>query len=395
MRTVSFDKEALHIAIHILHPDLELTSPVYFSTDATYCVSPSQQIDTGTIMEAIFGMDSMQKDFKGVLLYKLQRRHTTKTGNHPNNDTVKANLHLLVAWDIENYDYRFCVRLIEYTDNFIWDEDKLLALYRKYNDMFYIDYKSNIVTWLMHDGTIMETKRNVTYGLEYKLDIIIHEGTRQYSMRRPMELRLKRLVLPLLMLIVLIYALSLPVQPSVKLDIHNQCLNVDLVSPIYTTYGRLECHRPPDYKVCAGNTIRSSFIINEPGNGSGGILIYKLQRKQTNESTEISKDTSSAIHLLVVWEISGSKMLYAGVLLVEYDKRFDWNKNDLKYLHRKSFGRLRQFPDSATETWSLDDNMTLMITFEIMNEGQLLNVTISEVKRNSYVETPVHIDLER
>jgi hypothetical protein len=109
------------------------------------------------------------------------------------------------------------------------------------------------------------------------------------------------------------YAVSLHIQPSVKLNIHNQCLNVDLVSPAYVTCGWLDCHRVPGHQVYVGDTMRSGFIIKSD-NESSGALMYKLQRKRSHASAEIDKDTSSTAQLLVVWRISGSKKLYTDVL---------------------------------------------------------------------------------
>jgi hypothetical protein len=188
------------------------------------------------------------------------------------------------------------------------------------------------------------------------------------------------------MLIILIYALSLWFQTSFKLNIHNQCSNVDLVS--------LTCHRPPGHKVHAGDTMRSSFIIKSD-DMSHGALICELQRRQSHEFAEISEDTSSAVHLLVFWESSNSWNLYTDALLVEHDKVFDWNRDNLEEFYNKNINRFRLCSDSATEAWLLDDNVTLMTTFEIMNNDRTLDITISEVERDNNTRMPVRIDLEK
>jgi hypothetical protein len=191
---------------------------------------------------------------------------------------------------------------------------------------------------------------------------------------------------------VLIYALSLWIRPSFKLNIHNQCVNIDLVSPVYVTSDGLECHRAPDHKVCAGHTMRSSFII-KPDNASYGALICKLQRKQIHESTEVGENTSSTVHLLVVWKISESNESYTDVLLVGYDEKLD--KDDLRKLYCENSGRFRLCPNFATETWLLSDNITLMTKVKIMNEGHLLNIIISEVEKDHSTRIPTYIDSER
>jgi Zn finger protein HypA/HybF involved in hydrogenase expression len=68
MHTVSFVKEALNITIHNQYPSSELISPVYFSTGTTCHVSPSQKTNTGTTMEASFGIVSKQTVFEGATL---------------------------------------------------------------------------------------------------------------------------------------------------------------------------------------------------------------------------------------------------------------------------------------------------------------------------------------
>jgi hypothetical protein len=179
---------------------------------------------------------------------------------------------------------------------------------------------------------------------------------------------------------------------SFKLNIHNRCLNANLVSPAYIIHGWSECYRAPDHQVCTGDVMRSGFIIKS-GNEFDGALIYRLQRKQSHESTEVGEDTSSVAQLLVVWRISASNKLYADVLLVGYDKRLD--RYDLKELHYRNFGRFRLYPDATTEAWSLDGNSALKTTFNIMNKDHILNITISEVERNNNTRIPAHIDSER
>jgi hypothetical protein len=202
MRIISFDKEALRITIHNLYPSLELTSPIYFGTDTTCHVSSSQQTGNGTVIEACFGIDSKQEDISGALLYKLQRKHTTRIDNRLNSGTTfiedtTTDMYFLVVWNVRDYDHKFYACLIECTNDFAWDEAKLWALYEKYNSQFYANYKSSINTWLMHGDTVMTSKLDVTYGSDYKLNTVISEGTGRHNMKTPMKIDPKMLVLPL------------------------------------------------------------------------------------------------------------------------------------------------------------------------------------------------------
>jgi hypothetical protein len=196
--TISFDK-VLNIAICNQYPSLELTSSVYFSDGTTYCVSPSQQTDTGNTIVTSFGIDSKQKDLKCVSLYKLQKKHATKTDNQPNSsvasiESTTTDIYLLVAWITKDYDHNFCVCLIEFTNDFVWDEDKLWALYREYNNQFYMSYEPRII---MHNNAVMKMKIHAIYGSDYKLDIVLSEGTEEYDMKELIRINPKRLVPPL------------------------------------------------------------------------------------------------------------------------------------------------------------------------------------------------------
>jgi hypothetical protein len=178
------------------------------------------------------------------------------------------------------------------------------------------------------------------------------------------------------------------------LNIHNQCSNVDLISPTYNIDDRLECHKPPDYEVHAGDTMKSGFIVRW-GDEIYGILIYKLQRREPHEYTEISEDTSDTAHILLVWKIFESKELYADILLVECDREFVWNESNLKELYDMNFKQDRLFSDTATKTWLLDDNITLMTTPEITNRNLILNISISEVERDNNTRIPLYIEQEK
>jgi hypothetical protein len=296
-------------------------------------------------------------------------------------------------FNVEGYYDEFYACLIECTNDFTWDEDKLWTVRRQYMDQIRENYV-NVYTMWLSNGEVIKTGYNIIYESDYKLDIFISEGIGKYNMFKPMKIDPERLVLSLLMLIVLMYVFSLSIKPSVKLNIHNQCLNVDLESPIYINSNESECHRPPKYKVCTGDIMRSAFILESDDTFIGSVLIYNLQRKQTHEFTEFGKDTSSAVHLLVVCGTFKSK-LEADVLLVEHDKGFDWNKDALVKLYTEHSGRFRWFTDSATDIWSLDDNVTLMTTLKIINEDRVLNITISEAERDNNARIPVYIDLER
>jgi hypothetical protein len=198
------------------------------------------------------------------------------------------------------------------------------------------------------------------------------------------------------MLIVLIYVVSLFMKSSIKLNIHNRCSNVDLISPSCITIGWLECYKPLNDKVYAGDTMNFGFIIDTLYRTSDAALIYKLQKRHMYDSTEIDKSISNTVYILIILDFfNESKRLRADVLLVEHDEGIDWNESHLEKLYSKNVDQFGLSFYSATETWSLDDNVALMTTSEIIDEDFILNITISEVERGNDARMPAHIDPER
>jgi hypothetical protein len=192
MRIVSSDKKALNITIHNQYPNLELESPVYCSTNAAYCASHNQQVDTGAIMETSFRRRPNSGLFEGALLYKLQRKHANRTDNQPNTsitsiEDTATSIYLLITWCYYR-PYKFYAFLIECTNDFTWDEDKLWALYQKYISEFHQKHKPITMTWLIYDDAVMKTKLDITYEPDFKLDIIISEGAEKYNTKGPMKI---------------------------------------------------------------------------------------------------------------------------------------------------------------------------------------------------------------
>jgi hypothetical protein len=244
----------------------------------------------------------------------------------------------------------------------------------------------------VHGSTVMKIRSEVTHESGRKWNIIIFEENGRYVMERPVKFDPERLVLSLSMLIVLMYAISLATQPSFKLNIHNKCLNVDLISPKYATSDELECHRPSGHKVCSGDTMRSGFIIKSD-NESFGVLTYRLKKRQTRESTGINRHTASVSQILVVWRISKSKEIYVDVLLVEHGEWFDCNKDKLRRLYQKYWHPLNAWVNPIESSWLLDNTTALRTTVKAMNGNHGWDIFISEEMGNN-VRRPLWINAE-
>jgi hypothetical protein len=196
MHIVSFDKEALNIAIYSQYSGLELTSPVYFSTGACH-VSLSQKTNAVNALEVSSGIDSDQKDLKGALLYKLQIKHANRADNQFDNSitpnkNIEKSIHLFVFWNVGDHDYEFRVCLIEFDNEFTWNEDKLRKLYDKNRDQ--LKKYNGIIssTWITGNNMILKTSSRINYLEENsELNITISEEKDDYAIR-PFYIDLER-----------------------------------------------------------------------------------------------------------------------------------------------------------------------------------------------------------
>jgi hypothetical protein len=148
--------------------------------------------------------------------------------------------------------------------------------------------------------------------------------------------------------------------------------------------------------------MRAYFEINPTQDDFEGALLFKLKRYSDSQSnmdtstTETDKNELMHVHMLVVWKAWYS-WPSARVVLVKHTKEFTWNEDKLKKLYYKNHDRLKEYDDTISDTWLIDDNMVLKATLEIrdLNESFDLNISIFEKGRDDYVMSPFCIDLEK
>jgi hypothetical protein len=69
-----------------------------------------------------------------------------------------------------------------------------------------------------------------------------------------------------------------------------------------------ECYIPPDQSVDVGSTTQASFNI-DPDHRPVGILIYKLKRKnedQSNEEVISNEEETACIYFFIIWKVYSS-----------------------------------------------------------------------------------------
>jgi hypothetical protein len=199
---------------------------------------------------------------------------------------------------------------------------------------------------------------------------------------------------------ILIYTISLELQLPSCMIIHNQCLNIELVSPIYFGNG-VVCPRLSGRQVNIGTTMRVCFEISTTQDDFEGALLYKLQKYSDNQYnigalvTENNKYDATYVYMLAAWKVVDTKS-FARIVLVEHTKEFTWDEDKLKRLYDKHCGWLKEYDHTISDTWLVNDSVTLKTSFEIrVLKGNFeLSISISEEK-DDYAIRPLFVDLER
>jgi hypothetical protein len=199
----------------------------------------------------------------------------------------------------------------------------------------------------------------------------------------------------------LIYAASLDLQLPVCVTIHNQCSDIELASPVYfvnsAAYPRLSIQQ-----IDIDTTMRVCFEIYITQEVFEGALLFKLQRysgiqyNMDTLTTETNENETGCAQMLIAWKMKDSK-LFVYAVLVKHVKKFIWNEDKLKRLYYENHNWFKEYNDTISDTWYMDDNMTLKTSLKLrgMKGNFELNISISEGERDDYVMRPLYVDLER
>jgi hypothetical protein len=187
---------------------------------------------------------------------------------------------------------------------------------------------------------------------------------------------------------VFICVASLVLQSPILLNIHSQCQNINLISPVCFMHGG-KWNAAPDSEV---DIVTRNCIEFDPGHDVlDGVLVYNIQRKHA-ESDKSAQNESKCIQLLVVWHVEHTKELHVRTLLVEHDNELDEDK--LRGLHQKYWHLLIAYVDSIKSNWLFDNVITLNTTAKVMNGSRRWDILISETTEYG-VEKPLWIDETR
>jgi hypothetical protein len=179
---------------------------------------------------------------------------------------------------------------------------------------------------------------------------------------------------------------------EVKLTIHHQFPGVELVSPVYAGNGTT-CYLSPDQRVDVGSTTQAGFKLDFPYECSTDILMYKLQRKNIDQSDD---EEAISTQFFMIWEVDSFRNFCTVSYLIEHDEGKVWDEDKLMDLaerysiHQIQYGHIE-------ETWLMRDNTVLMTCLNVTYEEECykLEMTISEASMRDDTRRPRYIDVDR
>jgi hypothetical protein len=182
------------------------------------------------------------------------------------------------------------------------------------------------------------------------------------------------------------------VPSKVILTIHNQFPGIELIFPVYVGKG-VTCHLSPDKIVDVGSTTQIGFNIDPDLDESTGVLMYKLNRKNTDQPNE---EEAICIQLFTVWKACRSEEFWVVSNLIEHDKSRVRSRNKLMQIAKGC--RAFNAPHSPIEdTWLIRDNTVLMTRVSVTREEESykLEMTVSEGSIKDDTQRPCYIGLSR
>jgi hypothetical protein len=188
------------------------------------------------------------------------------------------------------------------------------------------------------------------------------------------------------------------VPSKVKLMLHHQFPGVELVSPAYAG-GNATCYLLPHQKVDVGSTTRIGFVTYRSCRTAIGVLVYKLQRKdfdQSNEETISNEGKTTCTYLVMKWQADSSEGFFAGSRLTEYDEGCVWSRD--KLLTQAGWCDLYNIQHGHIKgTWLMCNNTVLMTEMYLTLERKCykIEMTIYEGSIKDDTWRPWHIDIVR
>jgi hypothetical protein len=183
---------------------------------------------------------------------------------------------------------------------------------------------------------------------------------------------------------------------KVKLMIHHQFPGMELVSPLYVTFGARR-YLPPAQKVVFDSKTEVDFKTIPSCRISSAVLIYEVQRHNADQSivNAVSREKTMCTWLAIIWKINHRKEFLTASYLIEYDENRGWNRDKLMKLVK--YYELTNIQNgSVEETWLMHDNTVLLTKLNVTHKVSYnLGVTISETGMGDDTRRPLYFDPSR
>jgi hypothetical protein len=186
-------------------------------------------------------------------------------------------------------------------------------------------------------------------------------------------------------------AISLESQPTMEVNIHNQCSNFKLTNQRYFN-DFISWNKYADVEVDAGS-VTNAALTSFQAEFEGG-LMYQLQRKHVKYGDQLK---STCTLLLVSWKSEGYNELRMLVQLIECDETFHWYKIRPKEYYQRYTNQLCTCTDPIRYTWLMHDGTVLKtrLKSDFTKRDGVLNITILEGAKDEDTRRPAWINPER
>jgi hypothetical protein len=202
---------------------------------------------------------------------------------------------------------------------------------------------------------------------------------------------------------ILIHTISFGSQPTMKVNIYNQCSDFELTNESYFR-SRTNRDGDPGDKAdtgCICVDFRPFLSIFDPSQTlekilpmyEGG-LKYELVRKHTKSGNQ---SASARILLFVAWKSEGYKNFRVLVQLIECENAFHWDETRLRMYYQRHINQLSTYTDPIKDTWLIHGDTVLVteLELEFTRRNGRLDLTISEGSKDEHAKRPEWIDPNR
>jgi hypothetical protein len=201
---------------------------------------------------------------------------------------------------------------------------------------------------------------------------------------------------------ILIHAISLTFYKTLNVIVHNQYPVIELTSPVYfCNHGTY--YEYPVEKIDDGAIMKTGFRFDPEQNEPGGILMYEVQRKESEISdpqsgidtiyTKVIKKVSKMMRLLITWNIKHLEEPKVHIMLIEYGDESIPDEDRLAQLYNKINSMLLNHNRCM---WLVRDCEALKTTYEVVQKEYLeLKIIISKIFSDLVATKPIWVDSER